>query len=299
MATYTAWGLTIASELVCPELRPGAGAPDVHVYLQDPTLPTGQSQVGYEASALEFVLRVPKVGCFTLIRGQEIRIEPFTTPPDFAALRLFLLGTVMGAVLHQRGVLPLHGSAVCRDGSTLLILGRSGAGKSSLAAALSRDGWKLQSDDICAVRIVNGVAICDAGFPRRKMWPDMLMRLGEDPSQHERVRETVEKRSQIVLEHEFEPMSAPIRSVVVLGQTRDKTPAIRDLPAPIGMAALKKHTFRDNLRNPLGLHLNHFQIISTLAGQATIRRLNRPQAGGDLESVLECLRPALAADQAQ
>lgn len=299
MTTYTVYGLTIASELDCPELRPYSGVPDVHVHLREPTLVAGQSQVGYEASVDEFVLRVPKVAAFTLIRGQEIRVEPYSDVPDFPAIRLFLLGTVMGALLHQRGILPLHGSAVCKNASTLLILGRSGAGKSSLAAALSRDGWKLQSDDISAVRVSNGVATCDPGFPRRKMWPDMLQCLGQDPNQHERVRATVEKRSQLVPDHEFAPMTAPIRTVVVLGKSRDRSPVIRDISGPLGMAALKKHTFRDYLRSPLGLHLNHFQIISRLACQATILRLNRPQTGGDLESVLECLRPALASDQRQ
>lgn len=296
MNTYTAYGLTIASDLACPELRAGAGEPDVRVYLGDPQAAGNQLRVGYEASAAEFVLRVPRVACFTLTAGHEIRIEPYTDPPDFAAIRLFLLGTVMGGLLHQRGILPLHGSAVCKNASTLLIVGRSGAGKSSLAAALARDGWKLQSDDISAVRIVNGVAICDPGFPRRKMWPDMLLRLGENPDDHDRVRGTLEKRSQFVPDHEFEPAATAIRNVLVLGKTRDSKLAIGRLSAPAGMAVLKKHTFRDYLRSPLGLHLKHFAIISTLASQAPVHRLNRPQVGGDVESVVDCLKQAIAAD---
>ncbi len=55
-------------------------------------------------------------------------------------VRLFLLGSVMGAVLHYRGVTPLHGNGFVHEGGAVLVLGNMGVGKSTLAAALVKKG---------------------------------------------------------------------------------------------------------------------------------------------------------------
>lgn len=47
-----------------------------------------------------------------------------------------------------------HGSAVARDGRAVLILGASGAGKSSLALQLMAFGAALVADDAVKVRVV-------------------------------------------------------------------------------------------------------------------------------------------------
>ncbi len=63
-----------------------------------------------------------------------------------------LVGIGMGLLLHRRGVLCLHGSVISINGRTFALLGESGAGKSTMAAALVARGGKLVSDDLAAVR---------------------------------------------------------------------------------------------------------------------------------------------------
>ncbi|NEX18412.1 MAG: hypothetical protein C1943_17865 [Halochromatium sp.] len=79
--------------------------------------------------------------------GREILVDPLPDA-DPGDVRLWLLGTALGALLHQRGLLPLHVSALALSGGAYAFCGDSGAGKSTLAAALHRRGLALLTDDV-------------------------------------------------------------------------------------------------------------------------------------------------------
>ena len=80
------------------------------------------------------MIRIPDTAIFSIQEGKQIIVSPMgNTCED--KIRLYILGICMGALLMQRGILPLHGSAINIDGKVYAILGNSGAGKSTLAAA--------------------------------------------------------------------------------------------------------------------------------------------------------------------
>jgi hypothetical protein len=58
-----------------------------------------------------------------------------------------LLPIAMGVLGTVLGVVPLHAACLDRDGTGLMIAGCAGAGKSTLAVALSRCGFSIISDD--------------------------------------------------------------------------------------------------------------------------------------------------------
>ncbi len=61
-------------------------------------------------------------------------------------------GGAMLLLRHLRGEIALHGAAIAKSGRALLLLGRSGEGKSTLAHALVADhGWDLLADDAIAI----------------------------------------------------------------------------------------------------------------------------------------------------
>ncbi len=78
--------------------------------------------------------------------GRTIRyaVPPGTDPMD---IRLFLMGTPWLALAAQRGLLPLHASAVLAGGDVHAFGGAAGAGKSTLVAALSNHGCAYFADD--------------------------------------------------------------------------------------------------------------------------------------------------------
>jgi hypothetical protein len=62
-----------------------------------------------------------------------------------AQVERLLIQTVVAATPH---LLTLHAAALQRDGGPLLLVGPSGAGKTTLSIALARAGWRFGSDEI-------------------------------------------------------------------------------------------------------------------------------------------------------
>src|SRR5438067_546298 len=73
-----------------------------------------------------------------------------TWPPehDVKDVAAYLLGPVMAIVAQLRNKTCLHASAVAIDGRIVAILGMSGAGKSTSAAAFARAGYPVVADDM-------------------------------------------------------------------------------------------------------------------------------------------------------
>ncbi len=79
------------------------------------------------------------------------RIEYYRGPKWDGTLPWPFYSTVSALLLAWRGLLPFHGCAVSIDSKGVLICGVSGAGKSSLTAALSAEGAQFMSDDLSVV----------------------------------------------------------------------------------------------------------------------------------------------------
>ena len=76
---------------------------------------------------------------------------------------LFLFGSPWAALALQRGLLPLHASAVSRAGAVHAFTGGSGAGKSTLAAALGGYGLPFFTDDVLLLDPASDGAEAGAG----------------------------------------------------------------------------------------------------------------------------------------
>lgn len=82
--------------------------------------------------------------------GDTIRYEAEPGVDDID-IRVFLMGTPWAALALQRGLLPLHASAVSNGRSVVGFTGRPGEGKSTLAAALASRGHEFFADDVLIV----------------------------------------------------------------------------------------------------------------------------------------------------
>ena len=99
----------IRSELALPELlaAPPDGQPEVTIRLG--RLPAGGP--GLQATDHGMLLTVDGIAQYAIADGADITIDREPGVPD-ANVRLYLLGSAMGVLLHQRGLLPLHANAV-------------------------------------------------------------------------------------------------------------------------------------------------------------------------------------------
>ena len=105
-------------------------------------------------------------------RGEGITLE---RPPgaDPRSIALWLNGTLYAAIAALNGLYPIHASAVAHRGRVFAFTGATGAGKSTLVAALGRAGFAQFCDDTLILDISGeGPPVCLPGHKRLKLWPE-------------------------------------------------------------------------------------------------------------------------------
>jgi hypothetical protein len=195
---YDLCGWRVASAVPLPDLPRWQGdgrAPDVTIALGE--VPTFEAPIATtplvqidDAGRARF--GVEGVADYLIEEGRRITIAP-VLPADSSDIRLFLLGSGLGYLCHQRGVVPLHAATVEIDGEAVAFSGPSGAGKSTLADAFARRGHRVLSDDVSPVDLTQGVIL--PSLQRIRMWADSLDNAGFDTTALERCRIGLEKYS--------------------------------------------------------------------------------------------------------
>lgn len=273
---FGAFGLAVRSELALPELPALAAetAADVEVGFGDagPADP-GLRWIGgvFQAKGDDCLYRVDDVGRFRIRRGRQILIEPGAAA-DAASLRLHLLGGAFAALMHQRGLLPLHASTVRIGERVVALAGVGGAGKSSLAAALLGAGHRLLGDDICAVASgADGRPITWNGIPRLKLRADAAART-QDPAL-ERTPDIAGKRHLIAPADDRRGATA-LNAVYVLQRTPGPCDLrLQPLAGDAALRAILSNIYRPSLGRAVDGGRAQFQIAGQLAAGARVSRL--------------------------
>jgi hypothetical protein len=130
----------------------------------------------YTLNQDEFSMDIEKVAWFYASGGNYISIFPYPEAGE-NTISLYLNGSVYGAILHQRKVLPVHGSSFKLNGKGIMICGESGTGKSSLTASFCLNGAQFLSDDITPVIFKKNEPCIWAMSDRIKLWSDSLKQL--------------------------------------------------------------------------------------------------------------------------
>jgi hypothetical protein len=137
----------------------------------------------FEHSAERSLIRVEGVADFEIRGGRQIRVWPAVgaTQKD---IEIILSGPAWATLCHQRGMLPLHASAVLTKKGITAFAGHSGAGKSTTAALLNSMGYELVADDILPVSF-NGNLVPGAWpyLRRLKLHQAPIAQLGLLPSE--------------------------------------------------------------------------------------------------------------------
>lgn len=159
------YGLTIASPFPLPGAHPLAtgSTPDVTIAWEpetawrevadaqkipahDPEAPhLGETANGDLSIAWRRELQL-------ILAASHDRITVICTRAKLEFAPTVLVGIGLGLLLHRRGIVCLHGSVIALNGRTFALLGDSGTGKSTAAAALVAHGATLVSDDVAALR---------------------------------------------------------------------------------------------------------------------------------------------------
>ncbi len=291
MRSYSAYGLGIRSELELPELEGRNAGGDVLIKFGHlgADLPKPASPVWSTWTTGDGVyLYWDHVGLFRVRDGREIVIDP-SPGWEEARLRLFLLGAAMGVLLHQRGLLVLHASAVAANGGALLFLGAKGLGKSTTAAALLDRGYSFLADDVVALDVgESGSPRALPAFPQIKLWPDAVACLGASPDDLPRLSSLHDKRG-LAVTTGFSQEPVPLAAIYVLsGGQKMGTEALRRTD---GMIEIVRNLYvarfgKEPLR--LGQTLT-FRQAAQVAQRVPVHLLKRPSPLGAVDCIAELL----------
>lgn len=277
-------GWRVRSELPLPDLWRWNGdgrQPDVDIRigpvpeLRGPLVEAAPHlQIGRDGQCR---LNIPRVARYLVQDGHKVMVDPTVgaTPSD---VRVFLLGTVLGLLCHQRGLFPFHAACLQIGDAAVALSGSSGAGKSTLAVALSRRGHCLLADDVCAIdpAAPDGPAVLPA-FPRLKLRRETLELFGISPNGLERDREGMEKYHFPVNQTRGSPpLPVPLRCVFML---KDAGASPFDVNGRLkGFAAvsmLMEQIYRRRLARALGRERTLFEGAVRLVQAVPVYRLIR------------------------
>lgn len=260
MADYLLCGWRLRSDVDLPELLPWTGddrTPDVRLRLDvvpdrlDGAVDAGPLlQIG-TGDVCRFGLR--RVGAYLLRQGREIVVQP-AAGGDAASLRAFLFGTVFGILAHQRGLLPLHASCIRVGDAAVAFAGRSGTGKSTLAATFLRRGHAVLADDVTVVDPAHpqGPHVLPA-FPRLKLWQDAVTALAWDTGQLQPVRPELRKYLLPVGTAAFCAEPLPLSAVIRLETVNDPRHAgLEQLRGLAAVSCLQAEVYRLGLLSRMG-----------------------------------------------
>src|SRR6202161_4574324 len=180
------------------------------------------------ATPSQYFLRIHGTARYLVSNGREIVVSPEAdaNPLD---VRAWLLGNIFVALCHQRGLLPLHGSAISSEPvngrlGVAAFLAHSGQGKSSLAAHLAQRGLRVLADDVCLIDPTPADEILvTPSTPWLKLWRNSLQNLGRQAEGRERV---LIKHNKLPLPLEAAWKREPIRKLVFLESNEESSSAI-------------------------------------------------------------------------
>ncbi len=295
---YSTYNLSIESEIDLPELQFATqtdAPPDVNIQLS--TLPANGLPEGQQLGPFLWVkqedlwLQVPQVARFMVQGGHTILVDP-EPGIDEDSLRVFLLGSALGALLFQRGYLVLHGNAIRIGDQCMISVGHSGAGKSTLAAGFMQRGFSVLADDVVPIN-----KACQAlpGFPRIKLWQDVADKLQIDTSALRRIRPNIEKFN-LPLSQPPSAEPVPVRWIYILGSDNIQSFNFSPIHGMQRFLPLYNNTYRVHFMNAMALKSEHMQLCGQLANKIRLANITRPKASFDLDALIDHLLADMAAN---
>ena len=285
MFYYFGFGFNIKSEIEFPELVETEKS-DFNLTIRLGAIPEiadgirfSSSDFAYIIQNNEFLFTVNNIARYYAKNGDEIIVEILNPEEDSRSIRLYILATVMAAILLQKNKLSFHASAIIRDNQLLLISGESGAGKSTLLASLINNGHTIFSDDILVLSRHKSSSniIAAASYPMIKLWEDSIGKLNNEKFSNRsfKIRHNFDKYG-FFFHSSFDKRSYPIATIIILKKGDQTQFILSELKDSEAFMAISKQTYRPHLIQSIEHRTLRFKIISELIKNASILEITRP-----------------------
>ncbi len=272
--TYSLFGLSIRSNLSIPRLIPAVPTVHFDVEIHLGSLPIANSQSQMEPKNLIYVSSdegrsgASAVRVWKVMNGDALHLVYFDGVqfwldragtniwalwPDTSSLEnvaTYLVGPILGLLLRLRGITCLHASAVASGDRAVAFVGSEGAGKSTTAAALARQGYPVLSDDVVTLVERGGAFHVMPAYPYLCLWPDSVEKIEGSREAFSRFTPEWDKRCLPLgtPDARFEDRALPLGAIYVFGDRKtDPGLPIEALSVQDAFITLVANTFATNL----------------------------------------------------
>lgn len=238
-----------------------AGAIDGAVYEDD----------GFVLSRTAFLFTTETGVRFHYAVGQGI-VASLPGPECDDEFRLYLWGTVFGAVAWLNGYFPLHASAVAVDGLAIAFTADSGVGKSTLAAALAQRGFAHVCDDTLAITLQDGHPLAIPDRKPLKLWEDAFALVAAE--RLDPISSMPGKSYALPANRNADAL--PLSDLIVLEEGVDI--ALTPIRGSAKLDVVVEAMYRDFIRGALGQPADYTRDLIAIANGIGVWRLTRPRS---------------------
>ncbi len=226
--------------------------------------------------------------------GNSIVIEPPNTDYEKEKLYTFLLGTAFGGLCIQRGLLPIHGTTVEKNGKAVILTGFSGAGKSAISELLIADGMRFLADDVSVLEFKEGNAIIHPAYPQRKLPADTAKEIGINCTGLEPVNEDNRDKFLIRDTSQWCDNPLPLHSIVEIIALHRKDgeyfePQLAKKTGTDSMFTLRRNLYRERFYSGCGFPPQRMKLLLQATAASNIYQLIRCASNCPVQSCVDLL----------
>lgn len=225
---------------------------------------------------------VPNIARFLVKDGNSVIVEPYPKA-DFQSVKLYLLGSAIGAIIHQRHQLILHGNAIKVGDESLIFCGPSGIGKSTLAAGFYQHGFSILADDLAVIDSQNRAL---PSYPQIKLWKDSADHMQINTNDLKQIHLQGSK-FEYPIESGYYNAPLKVDTVFILHKHSANHFEICEVTGLQKVIPLQQQTYRKSFVKGLGLNQQHLQNCANLARSARVIRILRPERTFQLQALID------------
>lgn len=246
----------------------------------------------YTVSDNEAMFSPEECGKFYIKDGNTIIIEPINTC-NYQHLKAYLLSRSFALLMFQRNTIALHGSSIIFGDKAYVFCGQSGAGKSSLSAALTLKGYDLFSDDLSVLTFdENNKPLIHSGFSHNKLCEDTMKHFNISPENLVKVDNFANKYAIPSLKT-FVNTTFPLLVLIELNidnkNTYDNNVHLEEIHGQEKLQIVFRNIFRYQLLDDVGLKPQYLKQCLNIAKNIRIFKLTRPDKLFTLDKQIELI----------
>jgi len=229
---------------------------------------------------------IKDVGIFYLENGKEIRIWKEREELTDREICTYLMTSMMGLMLIQKKLIPIHGSALSYNGKAVIISGCSGSGKSTTALSLLEKGLKFVADDVSAVRRVGNGYNIFPGPPWQKVKRDVY-EASDNPEEFEYINEFRDKFARRLPKGSYISEQIPVGCMFVVCAENVDEVELCEVTGVSKLHYITNNLYRGRVYHVSGINTERMQMFLDAAASIPIYVLSRPRGKDTIEESIE------------